>query len=173
MAMYVDPAACNGCGACVDVCPNDAIRLVSGKAVMDQEKCAACAVCVDACPTHAIMEEAPVVVIPEPVVPVVKPPTVIVPVQEPARTSSTWLGTALAFVGREIVPRLLDVLEQRLLTPAQSSAQSPAVNSSSARKTNPPAQREARQTGGPRGRGLKRRRRSYQMKYTNSRNERR
>jgi ferredoxin len=167
--MYVDPAACNGCGACVDVCPNDAIRLVSGKAVMDQEKCAACAVCVDACPTHAITEEAPLVVIPEPVEPVARPPTVIVPKQEPARTSSTWLGTALAFVGREIIPRLLDVLEQRLLSPSQS----PASGSSSARKTNPPVQREARQTGGPRGRGLKRRRRRYQRKYTNSRNERR
>jgi ferredoxin len=170
MAMYVDPAACNGCGACVDVCPNDAIRLVSGKAVMDQEKCAACAVCVDACPTHAITEGAPLVVIPEPVQPVAKHPTVIVPAQqEPARTSSTWLGMALTFVGREIVPRLLDVLEQRLLSPAQS----PAVSSSSKSNTNLPGQRETRQTGGPKGRGLKRRRRRYQGNYSNSRNERR
>jgi len=171
--MVVDQAACNGCGACVDVCPNDAIRLVLGKAVMDQEKCAACAVCVDACPTHAITEDASIVAVPEPVEPVAKLPTVIVPAPEMARTSSTWLGTALAFVGREIVPRLLDVLEQRLLSPAQSSAQSPAVSSSSKTKINPPVQREARQTGGPRGRGLKRRRRRYQRKYTNSRNERR
>ncbi len=169
MAMYVDPVICNGCGACVETCPNDAIRLVSGKAVVDQDKCAACAVCADACPTHAITEAAPLVVIPEIVEPVARHPAVIVPAQQPARTSSPWLGTALAFVGREIVPRLLDVLEQRLLSPARS----PAAGSSFKSNANLPVPRDARQTGGPRGRGLKRRRRRYQRNYSNSCKERR
>ncbi len=169
MAMYVDPVVCNGCGACVETCPNDAIRLVSGKAVVDQDKCAACAVCADACPTHAITEEAPLVVIPEPVEPIARPPRVIVPAQRPARAPSPWLGTALAFVGREIVPRLLDVLEKRLLSPAQS----PAAYISSTSKEDPSARRAIRQTDGQKVRGPKRRRRRHQRNHLNSRNERR
>jgi NAD-dependent dihydropyrimidine dehydrogenase PreA subunit len=164
MAMYVDPAACNGCGACVDACPNDAIQLISGKAVMDHMKCDACAICIEACPTHAIMEEAPLVSITKPVEPVTRPSTVIVPAQKPVRTSSPWLGTILTFVGHEILPRLLDVLEQRLL----SSAQSAAGVSSSGSKVNPPLQRKTYRTSGTKRRGLKRRRRRYHNDFLNS-----
>lgn len=40
---------CTGCGSCILVCPNDAIRLVDGKAVTDYEKCNGCGTCVKNC----------------------------------------------------------------------------------------------------------------------------
>ena len=50
----VDIEKCTGCGACVDVCPLDAIQLENGVAVVDQETCTECGACVDACPVGAI-----------------------------------------------------------------------------------------------------------------------
>jgi ferredoxin len=169
MAMYVDSAACNGCGACLDVCPHNAIRLVSGKAVMDQETCDACMICIEACPTHAIMEEAPLVSIAQPVEPVAKTTSVIVPAPKLVRRPSPWLGMMLKFVGHEILPRLLDVLEQRLLSPAQSSS---GIRSTE-RKANPSLQRATNQMSGAQGRGPKRLRRRYHSDYSNSYHERR
>jgi ferredoxin len=54
----IDPATCNGCGKCVDVCPVAAMSLVSAidpnrpkrkLARLDQERCLGCGVCVRAC----------------------------------------------------------------------------------------------------------------------------
>lgn len=51
----VDRSSCNGCGACVRVCPHDAIHMDnSGKAVIDQSKCQQCGKCVLACPNSSI-----------------------------------------------------------------------------------------------------------------------
>jgi Pyruvate/2-oxoacid:ferredoxin oxidoreductase delta subunit len=45
---------CIGCGACVDICPVDAIRLEDDVAVVDQDWCIGCGVCAVPCPTDAI-----------------------------------------------------------------------------------------------------------------------
>jgi len=45
---------CIGLGTCVDVCPFDAIRLVDGVAVVDDDKCTGCGKCIDACPKGII-----------------------------------------------------------------------------------------------------------------------
>lgn len=47
---------CQGCLAhpCKEVCPKDAISMVHGKSVIDQDKCIKCGKCVDACPYNAI-----------------------------------------------------------------------------------------------------------------------
>ena len=47
---------CQGCLAhpCKEVCPKDAITMVHGKSVIDQDKCIKCGKCVEACPYHAI-----------------------------------------------------------------------------------------------------------------------
>ena len=47
---------CQGCMAhpCKEVCPKDAITLVQGKSVIDQEKCIKCGTCISSCPFHAI-----------------------------------------------------------------------------------------------------------------------
>jgi len=49
----VDAARCTGCGACVAVCPMEAIA-VDVVASIETSNCAGCGVCVDACPQEAI-----------------------------------------------------------------------------------------------------------------------
>lgn len=57
MAVKIDTELCNGCGACVDICPAEAITIQDGKARIDEEKCLECGVCVDECPQDAISVE--------------------------------------------------------------------------------------------------------------------
>ncbi len=49
---------CTGFGSCVKVCDFDAIHVVDGVAVVDQEKCVACGKCVATCP-KALIELVP------------------------------------------------------------------------------------------------------------------
>lgn len=44
---------CVGCGACADVCPQDAIT-VDDVAVINQDLCVDCGACIDECPSDAI-----------------------------------------------------------------------------------------------------------------------
>lgn len=71
--MQVIPSACNGCPEniykitnmcmgcvahpCNDVCPKDAISMVSGKSVIDQAKCIKCGKCKAICPYDAISHQ--------------------------------------------------------------------------------------------------------------------
>lgn len=45
---------CTGFGSCVKVCDFDAIHVVNGIALVDEEKCVACGKCVDTCPKKLI-----------------------------------------------------------------------------------------------------------------------
>lgn len=140
--IYIDSEQCAGCGACVDVCPTGAIRLVDGLATVDQTRCRQCEACVVACPIHAIStvaDQKPAAkslnIVPVPPASISIPPSV--------RTASKvlpWVGAALAFVGREIVPRvavsLLDAWDRRSQAPVlteekparMQSIHSPIVN---------------------------------------------
>ena len=42
---------CVGCEKCQEVCAYDAIDIVAGLAVIDEDKCTLCGACVDICPT--------------------------------------------------------------------------------------------------------------------------
>ncbi|NSW91713.1 MAG: 4Fe-4S binding protein [Firmicutes bacterium] len=53
MAAKINGSKCNGCGACVDVCPVEAIRIENGKALVGDE-CIECGACVSECPNEAI-----------------------------------------------------------------------------------------------------------------------
>lgn len=48
------PFGCCGFGTCAEVCPYDAIRIIDGLAVVDENKCQACGKCVGVCPNHLI-----------------------------------------------------------------------------------------------------------------------
>ena len=53
----IDSELCNGCGACVNSCPMDVIRMNTDtkKAIISYpEDCMMCELCVDYCPTGAI-----------------------------------------------------------------------------------------------------------------------
>jgi len=45
---------CKGCGTCVKACPNDALSLKNGKAVVDHKLCILCGYCNPVCPEFAI-----------------------------------------------------------------------------------------------------------------------
>lgn len=47
---------CISCGLCVDACPQDAMSLEGGKAVIDMDKCTSCGECVRVCPVNAITD---------------------------------------------------------------------------------------------------------------------
>jgi NAD-dependent dihydropyrimidine dehydrogenase PreA subunit len=125
MEMQVNAGQCTGCGLCVEECPTGAIHLSDGLAILDQATCTQCQACVDVCPVGAIT----VTVVERPVV--VTEPAAVQPmrewevtVAEPVSSSpKPWFSAALAFAGREILPRLADsliaALDRRL---AQSQA---------------------------------------------------
>ncbi len=54
MAAKVSKSKCTGCESCVDVCPTDAISMVSEKALVDSEECIHCETCIDECPADAL-----------------------------------------------------------------------------------------------------------------------
>ena len=162
--VIIDSERCTGCGACVEVCPVGAIQLIEeetgNRAEIDQEKCRQCEACVKACPEQAILSEIEPVIEGEIVqikampVPAKSQPRQVRPIQ-PVPKALIWLGPALAFAGREIVPRvaaaLLDVWDRR---PVRSTS---LLNERTAERS---AQWSTlgRQNGTPRG-GRRRRRR--------------
>jgi ferredoxin len=48
-SVRLDPARCVGCAACMRVCPTEAIRIRSGKAIIKPQLCIDCGECVRAC----------------------------------------------------------------------------------------------------------------------------
>ena len=125
MAMHINADICTGCEACVEVCPSGAIRLIDSKAAIDEALCDSCEACVAACPVNAITSAA----LPVPVEPVPARPIIITPAPSSSRGVTAWVGAALAFVGREVAPRLADALVnalERRLTRATSQANRPS-----------------------------------------------
>jgi len=155
----IDLARCNGCGACVEVCPQGALYLVDDRAMVDAGLCRECEACVAACPTEAIVittkEAAPagapvglVAVEPRPVS--ARPETATVPLR--AKVLPV-IGAALAWAGREIVPRLAD----HLLYSLDKWALDRRAASSPGRAASP--REQGRGGGGGGGRQRRRRRR--------------
>jgi Fe-S-cluster-containing hydrogenase component 2 len=108
--MRVDAEKCTGCGACVDVCSTGAITLSAGLAILDQATCTECQACVDACPVGAITTlELPVALTEPAAVQPISESEIVVAVPAPS-SPKPWLSAALAFAGREILPRLADAL---------------------------------------------------------------
>lgn len=48
---------CKGCGTCVEVCSERAIKIINGKAEFDSTKCIGCAACISNCPNKCLVPE--------------------------------------------------------------------------------------------------------------------
>jgi ferredoxin len=112
--VQIDTELCAGCGACIDSCPSGAISLQAKIATIDRQRCNECQACIEVCPTGAITADA---ILP---VPTTARPEIMVQrsnkADAPGRLT-TLAGAGLAYLGREIGPRLVDAffnaLEQR------------------------------------------------------------
>lgn len=59
--VYIAPELCDGCGKCIEACPEDAIAGNENFIhVVKTEKCTKCMACVDICPKSAIKKAGPV-----------------------------------------------------------------------------------------------------------------
>lgn len=132
MRVQISQEKCSGCEACLATCPVNAISLDSGKAAIDQALCTRCAACLSICPSGAIWAE----VEPLQIIPAVERPVanaLPLSISRAPHTLAPWAGATLAFVGREIAPRLADALvttlERRLArvtSQANESSRPPA-----------------------------------------------
>ena len=61
MQYNVTENRCSGCGACLDVCPTEAIKMLDGHAVITIE-CIDCGACPRVCPEGAIKQVLPTTV---------------------------------------------------------------------------------------------------------------
>lgn len=52
--IVIDSEKCRGTSACVLVCPQNAIAIVGGVAVVDEARCDLDGICIPACPHQAI-----------------------------------------------------------------------------------------------------------------------
>lgn len=50
----VDEELCYGCGACIALCPINALDLVNRLAIVNQEDCTLCNHCIPSCPVFAL-----------------------------------------------------------------------------------------------------------------------
>lgn len=138
----------------METCPQKAIYLVDGVAQIDPQLCQECLACLSVCPTGAIAQvetPAPVQVPIKVSVPQEQPPAVV---SEPAQRTGVVMplvGATLAFLGREVAPRLalrlVDALERRLSRGTESVSAVPTQSVTGA--TSPIGRRG--------GRGLRRR----------------
>lgn len=53
----VDDNLCYGCGACIALCPTNALDLVNRLAVVEQSNCTKCEHCLASCPVFALSIE--------------------------------------------------------------------------------------------------------------------
>lgn len=135
--VYVDGKRCTGCATCVEVCPTGAIAIVDEMATINQERCDACQACLDFCPNGAILvvtelaEEKAMLpsVQPRPRVAPRRPASLTVPLRTQL---GPLVGSALVFLGREVVPRLVPRLvnawERRANKPTMTASR-PALTS--------------------------------------------
>jgi len=139
MVLQVNQEMCAGCGLCMEACPIGAIQLVDRRAEINDALCTQCEACVDACPNGAIttiLEPAQLMPIVTETLTIPVPTRTPLPAAEPSnRSLASIAGAALAFLGREFAPRLVDVLittlEHRLERPT-TTAVTPLPTSSRA-----------------------------------------
>jgi ferredoxin len=58
---WVNKKKCVSCKKCVKKCPVDAIEMVKGKALIEEDKCINCGKCIKICPVKAILKDKEIV----------------------------------------------------------------------------------------------------------------
>jgi ferredoxin len=126
--MYVDETRCTSCGACLQVCPSNAIRLVDDKTRIDAALCNDCRACVEVCPSDAIIAALPAIVpaarTTRAPLPIRSAQILLTPIGETkalttrARVIAPAVGAALTFLGREVAPRVASAVVETLLNHA-------------------------------------------------------
>ncbi len=169
--IQINQEVCAGCGECIDVCTVGAIQLVDYQAAIDHMLCTQCEACVDACPNGAITAHStPVQSAALTKLPAAASPSI--PTREqvlspealpPVRGLVPLAGAALAFLGREAAPHLVDVVVtalERRLTQTTTTTVSPLSTASRDFTTHNRGQRrQIRQRKGCAGDGNQRGRR--------------
>ena len=129
--LTIEVDRCNGCGACIESCPQEAISLVDGIARIDSSLCTECQACLAACPTGAIKIATPVAARREVAVTTSEERAPVTTAR--MGTLATLAGATLSFVGRYLLPRaadaLLNALERR---PSRQSGMTSSGQSASA-----------------------------------------
>jgi Fe-S-cluster-containing hydrogenase component 2 len=144
---------CNGCATCVETCPNGAIYLVDHRATVDESLCQDCGLCIAACPTGAIagIETAVQPATERVQVAAPRPEMVIVKAEErtPALRAKVLpaVGGALAWVGREVMPRLAETLLDRWQRQALDRTGGDASRNGGSRRGGGGQRRRRRQRG--------------------------
>ena len=142
-----------GCPLRCPWCHSPESQLPRPELLYQPERCTGCRHCLEACPEGAIISEVEPVIEVEIVRVKAKPVPVELQPREvrPVRTvpkALTWLGAALAFAGREIVPRLaaslLDAWDRRASHPASSPSDLTSGRSAQQSMTNPSRSRGRR-----------------------------
>lgn len=128
-AIQVNQELCAGCGSCIDACSPGAIHLVNHVAEIDDDLCIACEACLENCPNGAIIvitspsDHAPITIQPlsDPGLNLDQQLKILPEKAVPIRDLRPLAGAALAFLGNEVGPRLVDMLiksiENRLAQP--------------------------------------------------------
>lgn len=160
MVIQVNQELCLGCGVCEDACLDEAIRLVDQQAVIDDALCTACEACIEICPNGAITavymtaQNPPIAVLPltESGLVTRQQSAALPDTAVPTRSLVPMFGTALAFLGSEVAPRLVDVLvnalERRLTQSRTTAITTLSTSSRSLTAQSKGKQRQARYRGG-------------------------
>jgi NAD-dependent dihydropyrimidine dehydrogenase PreA subunit len=171
MFIQVNQALCAGCGTCVEVCSVGAIQLADQRPVINDALCTQCDACIAACPNGAIAvlsiptQSVPIAVLPAAESAMISVPaqTVLLETETPARGLAPLAGAALAFLGREVAPRLADalltVLERKLARPITTITAPVSPSSRGLIARGRGERRQARYRGGRTGNGNHRERR--------------